>query len=165
MPSDEKETLEALLCQYSRAFEERRHYDALIWQVPTLAIGVLAILFSAYFASKLLVSLVSILFITATILVLIKFRFFTIASTDDLRQLQEKIRTIVPDIREMKWRTCEIISEKKMYPSVGRDFLRRNLRAYFVLLCTLLMVLFVMIVFFAYDQNWGLILDKLLWGS
>jgi len=85
-----------------------------------------------------------------TIIVLRKYRFFANARTQDLRTIQEEIKKLGIDVREIKWLTDEIICSKELYPNVPRDSLVR-LSSYEVLLTALVLILIGMLVFFLFD--------------
>ena len=119
-------TFETLLAQYHECCEEIRNLDTLIWQIPSIAMAVNSFFGIAYLGyahtheARIILLLASYSFNLVSIITLRKHRFQQIARTDDVTWIQKQLSQFA-SLRELKWKTSEIIKDKVDYPDVPRD--------------------------------------------
>jgi len=147
----QEKRLEILLRQYSECFSDRRLHATIAWQVPSLTIAINTFLGVVYLGyakeiaiARLLVLAVAILYTLVAFVILNKNRFFETARVCDLMWLQEELKKIESNIREIKWITRDIICDKIGYPDVPRDFISR-ISAYKCTITTMIAILIVLV--------------------
>lgn len=104
----------------------------MVWQIPSITMAIntfLGVLYLGYAkeiaAARLLALAASVLFTSVALVALIKHRFFEIARTRDITWLQNELRKIESNIREIKFSSKDIICDKIGYPDVPRHFITR----------------------------------------
>jgi len=124
--------LEILLRQYSECFSDRRTQVTMVWQIPSITMAIntfIGILYLGYAkenaVARLLILAAAVAFTFVALVALIKHRFFELARTRDVIWIQNELKKIESDIREIKWRSEDIICDKKGYPDVPRHFISR----------------------------------------
>jgi len=125
--------LEILLRQHSECFSDRRTQVNMVWQIPSITLAIntfLGVLYLGYAkeitAARLLALAASVFFTFVALMALIKHRFFEIARTRDIIWLQNELKKIESNIREIKFSSEDIICDKVGYPDVPRHFLSRR---------------------------------------
>ena len=113
-----------LLSQYEQAWSDKRNYDQMIWQTPTISLGIVAIVIggllgcvSKYRGTFLVPIIIS--FALGVVLIgivqLRKHHFFQNAIVRDLERIQVDIRDLVPEGHDIKFRTGQILGDSSRY--------------------------------------------------
>ena len=150
--------LEALLWQYRECWAEIRNLDSLVWQIPSITMAINSFFGIAYLGytrtaeARIILLFASFAFNLISVITLRKHRFLQIARTEDILWLQKQISQLV-NLREIKWQTSRILSDKANYPEVPRDGMIR-LSAYRCLLgiiCLTIVVTSILLLFETYN--------------
>ena len=118
-----------LLSQYEECFGDRRAQASMVWQIPSLTMAINSFLGIAYlgYAGDNLYARMALLAgaIAITVVALIamkKHRFFELARGRDLEWIQKELLKHDSSIRDIKFRTGEIIEDKQtLYKDVPRN--------------------------------------------
>jgi hypothetical protein len=120
--------LDVLLKQYEQAWSERRNLDSLVWQTPTISLGIATILISGLvtlYGKGISWALVAIIGFGAFAVVLVgivqlrKHRLFQMIRTSEMCCLESKIRDIVPSTYSMTFTPPDFDALRKRYPGTA----------------------------------------------
>ena len=135
-PTPNQDRIHLLIVQYEQRWSDRRYYEQMIWQTPTISLGIIAILVSIVFAYRVPRMLQFLVYFLGTLISLVgtiqlrKHRFFSIASNGDLVAIQQEIHQICPQlaISAIKFKTADIIHDKTCrYNEVQKGWFDRRL--------------------------------------
>lgn len=133
--ANRESSLRVLLAQYKVCWEDRRNFENMIWQTPTISIAIVAVVIagvSATLTASPHLMLIDCAFVFAFAVTVVgtvqlrKQRFYAIARTRDIYWLEASIRQHAPEIQSIPFKTDTIIASVERYPDLPRGWIDKQ---------------------------------------